>query len=63
MAVREDNALVVEKLVNLGADINALTIVSWFVATYIVSSEIIVLLYTVAAYVHMYVVSAADTCS
>ena len=29
MAVREDNALAVEKLINLGADINALTIVSY----------------------------------
>ena len=28
MAVREDNALVVEKLINLGADVKALTIVS-----------------------------------
>ena len=28
MAVREDNALVVEKLINLGADVNALIIVS-----------------------------------
>ena len=29
MAVREDDDLAVEKLINLGADINALTIVSY----------------------------------